>query len=515
MLALLSMPLAASAQYTFDALHYSESQLRGTSRFVAMGGAFGALGGDISSLNQNPGGIGVYRSSDVNVTADMDLLSSTAAGTKTNTNKLLFTGVGYVGAFKLNNETMPNFNIGLTYNRVNSFRRHYSGVMANIPTSVTNYIAEKAMMDGTTVADLTRKDPYFDGYARWDQIAAYRTYIMNPTSDKTFEGLGYDGCYGTGEFEVEEWGHTDVYNAAFGCNLVNKLYLGLSIGFTEMEYEHYRYYGENLENTVVFDQSNLSKAKLVDGNCALGIVNNSRTVGTGVNAKFGMIFKPVNEFRIGAAVHSPTYYSMKDVYDGNISAEFYGEKVDNYTLTEYYPLNSVYYKIKTPWKFIGSVATVVGGKAILSADYEYTGNETMRICDDGGTELPDATVEIKNYLQPSHTARVGAEFRVTPNFSLRAGYSYQTSPAKDVVKDDLVAVEVSGSDPAYSYDTSNQHITAGFGYHSGSFYFDMAYVNQCRKTNYHAFSGISDLPTVGTEVKDNNNRVTATLGFRF
>ena len=47
------------AQAAPDALTISEPDMRGTARFLGMGGAFGALGGDISVLNQNPGGIGI------------------------------------------------------------------------------------------------------------------------------------------------------------------------------------------------------------------------------------------------------------------------------------------------------------------------------------------------------------------------------------------------------------------------------------------------------------------------
>jgi len=44
------------AQDITDALRYSQTDLNGTARFRAMGGAFGALGGDFSSLNINPAG---------------------------------------------------------------------------------------------------------------------------------------------------------------------------------------------------------------------------------------------------------------------------------------------------------------------------------------------------------------------------------------------------------------------------------------------------------------------------
>ena len=44
------------AQEIRDAVRYSQDNLNGTARFRAMGGAFGALGGDMSSINVNPAG---------------------------------------------------------------------------------------------------------------------------------------------------------------------------------------------------------------------------------------------------------------------------------------------------------------------------------------------------------------------------------------------------------------------------------------------------------------------------
>ena len=46
------------AQNEMDAYRFSKNDLTGTARSVAMGGAFGALGGDISGIAINPAGIG-------------------------------------------------------------------------------------------------------------------------------------------------------------------------------------------------------------------------------------------------------------------------------------------------------------------------------------------------------------------------------------------------------------------------------------------------------------------------
>ena len=62
---------AMSAQSAVDEYSLSQTETRGTARFMAMGGAFTALGGDLSTLTQNPAGIGVYRRSEIGATLDI------------------------------------------------------------------------------------------------------------------------------------------------------------------------------------------------------------------------------------------------------------------------------------------------------------------------------------------------------------------------------------------------------------------------------------------------------------
>ena len=49
------------AQDMFDALRYGQENLTGTARFRAMGGAFGAVGGDLSAINSNPAGSSIFK----------------------------------------------------------------------------------------------------------------------------------------------------------------------------------------------------------------------------------------------------------------------------------------------------------------------------------------------------------------------------------------------------------------------------------------------------------------------
>ena len=56
------------AQDFTDALRYSQDEINGTARFRAMGGAFGALGGDLSAINLNPASSSVFNSSQGSIT---------------------------------------------------------------------------------------------------------------------------------------------------------------------------------------------------------------------------------------------------------------------------------------------------------------------------------------------------------------------------------------------------------------------------------------------------------------
>lgn len=508
-------------EYAFDNLRLSQTELRGTSRFMSMAGAFGALGGDISTLNQNPAGIGVYRSSDLGLTLSLDLNSAKTASVTENQTKFNVNNFGYVGAIKLDSETMPNFNWGVTYNRLMHFNRRYRGA-GEINTSITNYLADKMMAKEIYAEDMLIDNPIDNSNADWNHILAFNNYLVIPTNyeGNQFAGLGFDGVTALGEYDMDERGHVDEFGINLGGNIANTLYWGVGFGITDILYEYNQYYGESLSNTEVYDKPDDPEAVLVDGDVDLGFTNWSRTTGTGYNFKLGVIVKPINELRFGLAFHTPTYYELTDRYSQGLSTAFYPLNGEGYKLQDGTDAYRMDYDMRTPWRFIGSVATVIGSQAILSADYEYVGTDNIRVKDDWEysnrfTENRYTTEDIKNYLQGQHIIRLGAEYRITPKWSLRAGYSYQTSSTKDAVQDDAVDVNVCGVSTAYTYDLSTQYMTAGIGYHYKKFYLDMAYVHKYRKNNYHLFPGINDLPTIYDEVKDHNNRISATIGFRF
>ena len=115
------VPSTMSAQSATDAYQVSQYDLKGTARFMSMAGAFGALGGDLSTLSQNSAGIGVYRSNELGFTLNLDAQQSTAksmgVSNTDNQTKFYLNNIGGVATIRLNSSAVPNFNIGFTYNK--------------------------------------------------------------------------------------------------------------------------------------------------------------------------------------------------------------------------------------------------------------------------------------------------------------------------------------------------------------------------------------------------------------
>lgn len=526
-------PLMVFAQTAVDAYQLSRYDLRGTARFMSMGGAFGALGGDLSTMNQNPGGIGVYRKSEIGFTLDIDIQSaqtnSTIASMKENQTKALVTNFGYVGSSYTGSDLMPVFNWGFSYGRVASFNRRYRGSV-DMNGSLSNYIAGYTTADGYTGDQLVSNDDnYWDRYhAPWLSILAYNSYMINPVGGtNSYNGLWGNGTYGVSDFFVEESGFVDEYEINLGGNFANTVYWGIGFGITDIDYKQSVYYEEYLNNAKipVYDNNGdvvSGQPTETPGDVGFGLDSRKHITGTGFNFKAGLIVKPINEFRLGFAIHTPTYYNLTQSIDGVVD---YGYGYETGDLKPGYtgsPVDTYDWKLRTPWRMIASAAAVIGSSAIVSVDYEYRPYQNMSTKFDNGDNYEDGNSDIKNYYKAANILRLGAEYRVTRNFSIRAGYAFESSPTGQEVKEDRTMVYTSnpydtGTTPSYTLDNTTQYITCGIGYHYKSFYADAAYVHKARKSEFHPYTGDNGYTAnpYTAEVKNNDNNIVLSVGFKF
>lgn len=564
-LALSAVPSFMSAQSAIDAYSVSRSDMKGTARYMSMGGAFGALGGDLSSLSSNPAGIGVYRSSEIGFTLDLDCqhASALSQGLRINDNqtKFLLNNIGGVATMRLGNSVVRNLNFGFTYNKGASFNRRYSGRIPNLSNSMSNYIAGIANANQLTVGDVTstdRFDPYNpnDGgsEAPWLTILGYDSYFIFPVGsdeDTHWFGQWSDGTSGNGSFSVQEKGGIDEYNIALGGNINDIFYWGMNFDIVNVNYSKDTYWNESLTNAVIDDDESFTRT---DADWTLHNAYNLN--GTGFNYQLGFILRPIQELRLGFAFHTPTWYNLTESFYANTYCKYSvmrPTEVSSATNNRNMAYND--FSLRTPWKLQASVAGVIGGRFIISAEYEWVPYHGMNLSspnysygsgswDDWGydydywdpwwapaknQDTPRASrssyydpyeytnKDIKNYYTSQNTIRLGAEFRVTNSFSVRAGYSFVSSPVKKNVREDKVDV-VTALNPGYTFDNTTDYVTCGLGYRYRKFSVDLAYVYKHQSASFHAYSQDPANPTIESpkaSLSLDNSQVVLSCGFRF
>lgn len=519
--------LLASATVSAQTVHETNqiigSDLNGTARFVGMGGAMGALGGDISTMGTNPAGIGIYRSSDMNISFGFSNVGNKAThGALKNENDKFFgsfDNVGFVIALKQGNHTPVRFvNFGFNYRKLKSFDRNVS-VSGDYNASQTQQFADMANTGGYNWQELSN-DPNLEGFdwpygdrsrVPWLAAMAYNSFLI-PLQDG-FENR-YDPYFRPGvdlvlgDYNSTERGAVHSYNFNFALNLYDRFYLGGTLGVYDLDYRKHSTYSE------VFD---------VDGNDEgyYKLTNRTSLDGTGVDFKLGAIWRPFESspFRVGLAVHTPTFYNITARQGSRIDYDVFetdNSRVDGIEVPHDpdgydYDHAITDYKLVTPWKYNVSLGYTIGSNIALGAEYEYMDYSTSKLKYDDGVKIEDQNSRMKNMLKGVHAIRLGAEFRVAPQFSLRAGYNHITSSTYSHAFNDLPSNSIR-TDTEYFNSRATNNYTLGFGYRGEHFYADMAYQYNNFKEDFYAFDN-KDLKA--TDISNNRHQVLFTLGMRF
>lgn len=570
LLSVLAIPGFAFAQSVTSAYSISQQDLRGTARYMSMAGAFGALGGDLSAITQNPGGIGIYRSNDLGFTLGLDMNETNAKsqGFENSDNMTRFglNNIGAVFTMKLYNNAVPNLNFGFVYNKNASFNRRFKGMVPSLSMSMSNYIAGICNAAGLNEADVSfgnNYDPYNPDYGQrsvpWLAVMGYYGFLTTPegnADNPVWYGQFEPGqTTGSGYFSVSEKGSIDDYNIILGGNIGNKFYIGMNFDITSIDYRISSIWGESLQNAYVYNP-NTNKVGLYDADWAL--YDNYRIAGTGFKFNMGFIYKPIQEFRLGFAFHTPTFYNIKQTYyDAHLDYSYpFKTEYSSEWANEGYPASNTL-SFASPWRIIASAAGVIGSNFIISADYEWAGYKNMRYSDAnlygydyydpwydwdnpwndwgwGGWWAPAkertqqsrptynspndyANSVIKQVYRNTNTFRLGAEFRILPSLSVRAGYSLSSSPVTEKAKNCQIEVPGTGVMSNYTLDDVTNYITAGIGFKHGGFYADLAYVYKHQSSEYYPYSAdpYNSNLAVKSKIDINNNSLALTLGYKF
>lgn len=478
-------------QYVDQALIFSQQNFGSTARSKAMGNAFGAIGGDFSSLSINPAGIGIYLRSEVTGTLNIAGVNNTEATyqgqiTDDKSNNFSLRNFGYVLATPVQGggSGLVSFNFGIGFNKLNNFNQVMSVGKNGSPHSRMDVFAQNT--NGTPMSSLLdENDPYHNG-TPWESKLAWENYLINlvpNTTNNSYESILFANELVNENLTINKEGYNNEYLASFGANFNHQLYLGATIGMQDLYYNESKSYAEDGE----FGR--------------FDYYSTARTRGFGYNFKFGIIYRPVPSLRLGAAIHTRTYFDFKESYSSTMTSDLMNvSTAANGTHSAETPVGDYQYKMDSPSRMIGSIAYQFGKKGMISFDYEYIDYSTIKLrSGNDGYNFSYENTDMKTIYNSVNNLRFGAEIKPTDALSLRAGYELFGNPYKSF------AYNSAQPNKDFSYNTIN----AGIGYRINNVSFDVSYSLGTR-TDYN-FIYTSNDPV---KYKMSNNEIVFTLGIK-
>ena len=480
---IISAVIAASAvmaQNEDDALRFSQTYQQGTSRSAAMGGAFGALGGDLSILASNPAGMSIYKDGEFSFTPCFGNVHSktTLNGFEKEDDKFAFKmgNIGFVTSHHNGKESgFSGFAFGMAYNRLNDFSANIAAYGRNDESSHLDFWTDRSQ--GSTIADLND----------FADFRAYDCYLMDmiDSANCTYQNLHQRSGASYGEYQKlvkTVKGGINSWDFAFSGVISEQFYFGASLGIQTVNYKNISTYSEEDPNDVVdYDYWDFKEEQ--------------ETRGSGINLKAGVIYKPLNFLRFGAAIHTPTYYALTDKYythmtaqlDTDIDAEVHESMPDK---------NNYEYNLFTPFKAILSGAFIVPNYGLVSVDYEFVDYTKCRFetNDEDNYDFYNENQACKDKFKATKNFRVGIE-GLAGQVAIRAGYAMYGNPYKFITD-----------------DIQRQVISGGLGFRGNDFYVDLTGTYHIYNTDCYLYEG--NKPAM-YKVEKNHLYIMATVGFKF
>jgi hypothetical protein len=475
----------ALAQDETDALRYSFLVPQGTARSMGFGSALGSVGGDFSSLSVNPAGIGVYRRSEFMFTPSLKFnntqgryLNGVDDDSRTAFN---FSNVGLIltrsekgKRYEKSNWKAVSFGIGI--NRLADFNRTYSysgqmkGPNASSFSEIFAVDANQYPGDVTTNGTLA--------------YLGYQSYLLDTSGGSYYTLANWNTGLNQLRSVTEKGGISEIV-FSLGGNYQEKLMIGATLGLPSVRYSRDAFF----EETDASGDAN-------NGFESFRYSESLSTTGLGVNLKLGLIYKPSDFFRVGAAIHTPTWYSLQDEFNESLTANTEVPYGVNTATND--PLRFEY-NLTTPWRGILSATAMMGQYGFITADYEYVdyGSVRYRFSNEFKEEQNLRNDILKSMFQAASNFRIGIEGRMQ-NLFVRGGFGYYGNPYKDSNND---MKQMTGS--------------LGIGFRTERFFTDLAYVHAWYDNNETPYTlPYSNVVTPTAQLENKLNTIALTIGWK-
>ena len=483
----LTMALALSgigfAQNSIDALRFSRNDFAGTARFTAMGGAFGALGGEVSGILINPAGIGVYRNSEFTVSTGFNDYQATTNFRGQNASDGRFNmnipNIAYVGSYRGDANSWKNYSFGISHNRINHFNSEKRATgNTNNSTIIDDYVGSLNLDNASVEAVSNYVYPFGPSQAYNlllidrvnNQYVPYVFFTVADGGNQNIENIEQTRL-------IETRGNQSETQFSFGGNYQDRLYMGGSIGFQTISFDQeYSFQEDYTYNRPAVSTDTFTVTRFAEGS----------------NLSIGLIYRLTENLRAGLSVHSPTFLSFDETYSYGASSSF----ADGADFRADSVSSDFGYRLRTPARVNASLAYLFMSRALISVDYEYLDYADANFNDRASypTDFSGTNLNINDELGSAHHIRIGAEYKFNP-FVVRAGYNYEASP--------FMENQINNND--------RSTYSIGGGFRNKNFNFDAALTYRESQLRNYLYSS-ADVPATTNESVTN---LVFTVGWRW
>ncbi len=499
---------AVYAQEPADALRYSWYVPGGSARVKAIGGAMGSLGGDLTATFMNPAGLAFYRTGDfvISPAYQFGRTRGNYLGNqeRAENNKFNWGTTGFVIGGGDGQGNVRNSALSIAYNRTADFNSNFMYRGLNNQSSYSQKYLEEIQRNNIRDGNVLSSEYPFGS------SLAFNTYLIDTVGGSTNGNFQFQSraanILSTGliqENMVYSSGGIDELALGLAVNVKDKWMFGGTIGVPIL---HYKRTSNFLEADATANENNQFNFAEVNEELS--------TTGVGFNVKAGMIFKPTEFWRLGLAVHSPTFFGLTDKTEARVTADVESPQgiLDDYSVDYTGGEPSEFrYNYVTPYRVMGSISYVLREiqdvtkqRGFLTADVEYVNykassfkpNDEYGVAVSTQEYLDQLNRAIDNAYRGAFNFRAGGELKFT-TVMVRLGAAYYGNPYKNINGEKGSKINLSG----------------GLGYRNKGFFVDLTYVHAINRDVHFAYR-LANSPYSGAAIKNINGNVLLTLGVK-
>tara|TARA_B100001248_G_scaffold81063_1_gene58843 strand:+ start:2772 stop:4271 length:1500 start_codon:yes stop_codon:yes gene_type:complete len=427
----LSITLDINSQTLEDVFRYNSFYNEGTARFNSLGGAFGALGGDLSAISVNPASSTIFNDSEFGVTLNYKNLkiSNRLNNNKTSSKNDFFSYVG-AGVVLIYENRKSKFSVAYNNHTLGDFDSSFY-VSGKNNNGIDNYFLYYA--DGIPSSDLLIYDDETSqsvytylgdnfGFADQQAFLGYQSFIINDSGDENNNYIS-NTLYNNLDqnLDIFRTGKHFKHTINLGFSYNNHLFTGININIHETLFEETKVFEE-------FGYANSSNVQRVF------FKEDLLAYGTGFSFQLGSIIK-IKQLRVGLSYSTPTILNIEEENSQIIETDIIEKdglttySIDPNTINVYDE-----YELKLPSKSLFSLAYIFGTRGLLSFDYEIIKFNNTKFDDNNGNDMYLNSLNYsinKNVAGMSESIRFGGEYRIK-NLNLRAGYFSYKGPDLDL-----------------------------------------------------------------------------------